>query len=185
MRSGCHERLVAAIMENSRARYWEDAVLEWEIEDYAEDSSLRESCICGQKHLRYLYTIRNRETNVVLEPIGSTCIQKFDRKDLDDFTATTERMFELLHAVQDNKYIELSSELFSRKLLFELYEDGAFQANEYNNYNGYNSYEFLLKMYNKRNKHMITPGQHRRIDAIILNDIKPYLQSKLEHKILR
>ena len=92
-------------------------------------------------------------------------------------------MFKLLHAVKDNKFISLNPELFSRKLLFTLYEEGAFVPNPYNDFNGENDYEFLLKMFNKKNKGSITPAQHKKIRAIIVFSIKPYLQTKLDDKI--
>ncbi len=49
----------------------------------------------------------------MLFPIGSSCINKFQRKDLRDETALIEEQFRLLHAVESNKYLSLSSELDS------------------------------------------------------------------------
>ena len=46
----------------------------------------------------------------ILYPVGSSCITKFDRKDLREKTSLMESQFKLLHAVEEGK-------LFSRKLL--------------------------------------------------------------------
>ena len=73
------------------------------------DDSLTESCVCGKEHLRYLFTIRNAENGNELYPIGSTCINKFDRDDLDYEVSVYEDMFRLIRAVENNEYIELSS----------------------------------------------------------------------------
>ena len=94
-------------------------------------------------------------------------------------------MFKLLHAVEQNAYLELSPDLFSRKLLRALYKRGAFVPSKFNNYDGANDYEFMLKMFNKRDKSSITPFQEKKIKAILLNSIKPYLQKELKNKIVR
>lgn len=169
-------------MENSRGRTWEEAVNEWEIVDCLEEESRSQACICGKEELRYLYRIHNFVTDRELFPIGSSCIQKFERDDLQEEVSVSEGMFKLLHAVEQREYIELSSKLFSRKLLKALYDRGAFKPNEYNDYDGRNDYEFMLKMFNKRDKQSITNAQNRKVRAILLNSIKPYLQSELDGK---
>lgn len=178
------ENLIKRVMDNSRGKTWEEAVNEWEITDCVEDDSRSESCICGKEELRYLYEIHNVVTDRYLYPIGSSCIRKFEREDLQEETSVAEGMFRLLHAVEQNAYLELSPELFSRKLLKALYERGAFEENQYNNYDARVDYEFMLKMFNKRDKSSITPLQDKKIKAILLNSIKPYLQAELENKII-
>ena len=163
---------------------WEEAVQEWDIIDCAEDNSLSRSCICGKEQIKYLYRLHNRKTNQWLFPIGSSCIKKFQHKDLQEKTATTEAMFKLLHAVGNNQYPQLSSDLFSRKLLKELYDQGAFKATSYNHYNPKNDYDFLLKMFNKRTKNSISTLQQKKITAILLNSIKPFLEQKLRSQIM-
>lgn len=175
------EKLIEVVMHNSRGKTWEEAVREWEIIDCIEDESQSESCICGKDGIKYLYKIHNLLTNVVLFPIGSRCIQKFERKDLNEKIYATEQMFKLLHAVDNDEFLELKQGLFSRKILYALYEEGAFKPNEYNNYDGRNSYEFMLKMYNQRKA--ITPKQQSKINAVLINDIKPFLKDKLAGKI--
>ncbi len=58
-------------------------------------------------------------------------------------------MFKLLHAVENNDFIELSTERFTRKIIRALYEDGAFDS-RFNNFDGEDDYDFFLKMFNRR-----------------------------------
>lgn len=53
------ERLIKTVIELSHGNDWDTAVVEWEIIDCEEDSTLSESCICGKEHLFYLFTIKN------------------------------------------------------------------------------------------------------------------------------
>ena len=170
-------------MHASISDSWEEAVGEWEIFDCEEDSSLSESCVCGKERLKFLFTIKNVHNDNYLYPIGSSCINKFNRLELSDEAEIQESMFKLLHAVETNTYLKLESPLFSRKLLKALYEEGALD-NEYNHYNGYNDYEFLLRMFNKRNKEDITYRQQRKINGILAYSIRPFLVERLSSKII-
>ncbi|MDU2026020.1 MAG: hypothetical protein E6729_10745 [Finegoldia magna] len=87
-----------------------------------------------------------------------------------------------MHAVENKKFITISSDLFSRKLLKYLYDLGAFEDNQYNHNCGYNDYKFLLKMFNKRKKN-ITENQKRKVSAIIVGSILPFLQKLSENKM--
>lgn len=183
VRNAYVDNLISTVIQASEADTWEAAVLEWEITDCVEDPSCTSTCICGKESLKYRYTITNKKTHRLLVPIGSSCIHKFERDDLDSQTSLAEQTFRLLHAVERNKYLEFSSELFSRKLLLQLYNDHAFDT-AYNNYHGLKDYEFMLKMFNKRDKSSITAAQHKKIKAILLNSIKPHLQKRLQDKII-
>ena len=70
-----------------------------------------------KREYKYLYTIKNMYNGNILYPVGSSCITKFDRKDLREKTSLMESQFKLLHAVEEGKFLSLSVELFSRKLL--------------------------------------------------------------------
>lgn len=176
--------LIQRVLDESESDIWNEAVQEWVIDDCEEDESLQSSCICGKEELRYLFTIRNIKNGNILFPIGSSCIRKFDRDDLNEEASIQEKLFKLFHAIEDGNFITLSSEFFSRKLLRYLYEEGVFQANEYNNYDPEKDYEFMLKMFNKRDKDSITPKQQRKINAIIMNSVRPYLVKQLLNKIV-
>ncbi|KGL43562.1 hypothetical protein [Listeria newyorkensis] len=172
-------KLFKEVVDNSNSDVWEDAVKEWMIGDCREDDNMLESCVCGKEHLKYLFTIENRENGNVLTPIGSSCIEKFERKDLNEFTKINRKLFELLHAFNRNEYIALDNKYFTRKLLLYLYEQGAFQNSKYSS--AKNSYEMLLKMFNKKTEP--TPKQKNMIKAIIMSDIRPYLEKILKDKI--
>ncbi|EHJ53314.1 hypothetical protein [Streptococcus macacae] len=179
-RNSYYEKLISEIIDNSEANTWDSAVIEWKIVDVEEDEYLKESCVCGKENLRYLYTIQNVFNNKILYPIGSSCIKKFEREDLNAEINVKEQMFKLLHAVEENAFLELSSEFFSRKLLLYLYEQGAFKATRYNNFNPHEDYQFILDMFNKRK---VSDRQNRKAVAIILNSIKPFVQEQLKGKV--
>lgn len=183
MSSSYYENLIKQVIDKSFCKNWKEAVLEWEIIDCFEDESLQSSCICGKENIKYLFTIKNTINKNLLYPIGSSCIKKFERNELNDIITIKEGMFELFHAIQNNIYITLSTDFFSRKLLEYLYTQGVFQGNTFNNFCGKNDYEFLLKMFNKRNKNSITEAQKKKIKAIIVNSIRPYLIDVLNDKI--
>lgn len=182
MTSSYYNNLIRKVIDASEADEWEDAVQEWMIFDCEEDENVSSSCICGKESIRYLFTIRNYKTCRMLYPIGSSCIRKFERDDLDDEIAIHEEMFRLYKAIRNREKIELTSKFFSKKLLAALNEYGAFPGNEYNHFDGYEDYQFLLDMFNKRDKSRISDAQHRKINAIIAYSIKPYLARTLKYK---
>ena len=101
---------------------------------------------------------------------------------MNEEISTLEQMYKLLHAVDNRERIELTPEYFSKKLLYTLYEKNIFEPTQYNNYDGYNDYLFLLEMFKKRNKSEITERQKRKITAIIMNSVLPYLRNTLKKR---
>ena len=174
--------LIQTVINLSEADNWEDAVEEWNIEDCEEDVTATSKCICGKEAIRYLYTIKNAENGNGICPIGSSCIKKFQRKDLRESLTLIESQFKLLHAIEQNQFLTLSSDLFSRKLLKWLYEEGAFDT-PYNHFDGEDDYDFMLKMFNMRDKTKITDGQQRKTTAILLNSIRPFMMRQLINKV--
>ncbi|WP_422485026.1 hypothetical protein [Gudongella sp. DL1XJH-153] len=177
-----YRNLIRRVIDNSEASSWESAILEWEIYDCEEDESHRSACICGKEDLKYLFTIKNVKNHNKLYPIGSSCIKKFERDDLNQEALIKEQLFKLLHAIDNNEYITLSRDFFSRKLLKYLYEKGAFKPTSHNNYNPELDYKFMEQMFNKRDKSSITTAQKRKTTAIIMASIKPFLKEILDRK---
>jgi len=177
-----YENLIKRVIELSESSVWERAVQEWEIIDCEIDETLSESCVCGKENLKYLFTIKNVRNANELYPIGSTCINKFERDDLDYEISVYKDMFKLVHAVENNEYIELSSRYFSKKLLCYLYDNNAFKPNKYNDFDGENDCDFLLDMFNKRNKDEIPESLQRKIKAIIVSSIIPFVRSRIKIK---
>ncbi len=91
-------------------------------------------------------------------------------------------LFNLYHAVAKKQFMQLDTQLFSRKLIDYLYRNGAFNNEKYNKDN---TRDFMLKMFNKRDKESIAPEQHKRINAIILNQIKPFVKHELSGKFTK
>lgn len=175
------KKLMSIVLSKSVSQFWESAVQEWEIFDCEEDASCKSRCVCGKENIRYLFTIKNRYSKSKIFPIGSSCIKKFDRADLNEEIGVREGMFKLLHAIRDHKFIALDTKFFSRKLLKALYEKGAFLPNKYNDFNGENDYLFMLEMFNKRKTP--TALQNKKIQAIIVASIRPYLEKELAKKM--
>lgn len=107
--------------------------------------------------------------------------KKFERDDLDYEVDIQMDMYRLAHAIESGERIELTSKYFSKKLLYALYEEGAFVPNKYNRYDGTNDYQFMLDMFNRRNKSEIIEPQHRKIRGLIAYSIKPFLRERLKH----
>jgi hypothetical protein len=183
LKSVYYNNLIKRVLDCSKTKTWEQAVQEWDVVDCVEDKMLSSSCVCGKENLRYLFTIKNRLTGKTLFPIGSSCIEKFGRADLNETATIREKLFKLLHAIENGDFITLSREHFSRKLLSYLFDNGAFRATSHNRHNPRLDYQFLLDMFNKRDKDSITLSQNKKISAIILNSVKPFLSSMLRNKI--
>ena len=93
----------------------------------------------------------------------------------EDEINVRKQLFELLHAVEKGRYLELTPNLFSRKLLKYLYDIGAFQATWWN--------DNTIKMPDMFNKRTRATGQNKKVTAILLYSIKPFLQQYLENKV--
>ena len=91
---------------------------------------------------------------------------------LQKYNFKTEAKFSNL--VAPNKYEEISFDA--------LYEEGVFEPNKFNRYDGNNDYQFMLDMFNKRNKSEITEQQHRKIRSLMAYSIKPFLRKRLKYK---
>lgn len=176
------ENLKKAIIYNSVSKKWEDAVLEWTIIDTEEDELNKSKCICGKENIKYLHRIQNILNKNELFPIGSTCIKKFDRADLNELITIREKLFKLYHAVDNREFLELSPDLFNRKLIKYLYDEGAFDSDN-KMYPAYENYIFFLKMFNKRNEK--TVGEDKKVKAILLNNIRPFIQKRLRNKVIQ
>lgn len=167
------DNLINPILRASVATEWVDAVREWDIVDCEEDESKETECMCGHEGIRYCFRIRNRKNGSMFYPIGSECIKKFENKDLSQEVAVYEKLFRLYDAIRKNERIEISATYFSRKLLRYLFEKDVYTEGDYN---------FLVDMFNTRDKDSISSGRQRKINGIIAYQIKPYLRLKLRAK---
>ena len=177
------EQLMKEVLKRSQDADWLLAVMEWHVDKVEEDKTHSTSCVCGKERLRWLYTIRNDITGSEMFPIGSRCIKRFGRPDLNADAALKLELFKLLRAVENKRFIKLSPELFSRKLLLYLYRLGAFKANADKRFDPKENYKFMLEMFNKGSKR--DAYEQRKTAAIILQSIKPFLQGMLREKARR
>ncbi len=104
-----NEVLRGQVIALSVSDTWEDAVSEWGIIGCEEDLTASSQCVCGKENIRYQYTISNSCNGEILFPIGSSCIQKFGREDLNQQIILQEGMFRLYHAISAGEFITLTS----------------------------------------------------------------------------
>ena len=177
MRTTARQNLINAIVDNSESDVFETAVLEWSMTSCCLDPTCSSQCICGQERIKYLFQISNDVNRNNLFPIGSRCIKKFGRKDLDEQVNVYEQMCKLIEAVKTGEYIALDSKLFSKKLLKYLYVNNVFPPTPYNMNNPANDYQFLVDMFSKRNPP--TVHQQKKINALIIQNIVPYCRDNI------
>ena len=168
-------RLVQEVIDNSVGNTWEDAVHEWDVTNMHTDTSATGQCVCGKENLVYLYEIRNRNNGNILYPIGSSCINKFGREDLDIVTEVYPYLLNMYTKLRNNESIYLNKEFFTKKVINYFAEEGVLDS-PYNNNDGYRDAEFLRKMFLKRNKENVTENQKKKIWAILNRQIAPYVR---------
>lgn len=146
--------MIEAIIHNSVADKFEEAALEWDVMNCTMGDG---TCVCGQKHLQYLFTIKNRHTGKTLYPIGSECIKKFNNENametalhMQELLIIAEKLKALREKTKKTVPEEITFKIFNRKLLKFMYLEGAFPANKFNRHNGYSDYQFALGTFNGR-----------------------------------
>lgn len=162
-----------AVLDASLSDSWAHAVQEWQVVGVEEDLRRAGICVCGKTGLLYLYSIHNRHTQETLFPIGSSCVNLFEVEELDVSIAVLRRLFDLRTAFARGKRVDLTSEYFSRAVLADLWENGAFPPNEFNRSNGANDYKFLLDLFNQR--HEITGNEGRKVWVLLNRTIRDFV----------
>lgn len=165
-------RLTRAVIAASVANEWSAAVMEWDVTELEEDPTGSGECVCGQRELVLLFTITNKHNGAQLHPIGSTCVQKFGRTDLNRQVTLYSDLFRLRAAILDNKHIALTSDYFSRAMIEYLNDEGAFTPDQWDADGGY---AFILDMFNKRKKDEITRPQRAKITVLLNRKVIPFV----------
>lgn len=176
------EKLREAVTAASQAQIFSVATREWTVIRLEEDPTESGECVCGHPNLVKLFTIRNDRNGNELFPIGSKCVEHFGEDVLNLQVRVLSRLLALRQALNTGSPVGLDSTYFSRDVLLWLWERGAFPETQWNRYNGENDYEFLVKMFNKRNKEEISDPQHRKIRTLLMRYIKPFLR---DHEALK
>jgi hypothetical protein len=170
------EGLIQTVIELSRASSWREAASEWimialDISDDADGI-----CVCGQRGLVKLFSIENQITGNTLNPIGSSCIAHFNSFDLTRQARILEDLAHIRVSLASGSTVDLTAEHFSRSLIDWLYEQDVFTPDRWNFFDGWNDYDFLLSMFNKRHKDLVTGPQRRKIAAILNNKVFPFVR---------
>ncbi len=151
-----------AVISKSDGEIWETAVMEWDITDYYKAES--ETCVCGQQHIKHCFILKNRQTDKYLNPIGSDCIKKFGREDLNKNLLLIEDLIKLKTAMEEGKYITLSSDYFTARLIQFFARCKVIDEDQA---------KFLLEMF--RRQRMATERQQRYINCMIMK-IRKYME---------
>lgn len=56
---------------------------EWTVIQSYYDENAGLKCICGKENIHYVNLIKNRHNGIILDPIGSSCIKRFEIEELD------------------------------------------------------------------------------------------------------
>lgn len=166
------QRLTRAVVAASAANEWSAAVMEWDVTELEEDPTASGECVCGQQELVLLFTITNKRNGAQLHPIGSTCVQKFGRTDLNRQVTLYSDLFRLRAAINAREQVTLTSDYFSRAMLEYFADEGAFTPDGWDADGGYS---FILDMFNKRNKDAITKPQQAKIAVLLNRKIIPFV----------
>lgn len=188
MPKGALTPLFNEVISRSESDAWEEAVLEWDIVSEREDEDCAESCVCGHEHLRRLFTIRNRLNGNEIYPIGSTCIRKFERDDLNEDLECRRQALKLMHEAErlakeqgKGKCVEIDSGFFSRRLIYYLFEQGAFRRGGRSYGDADRDYGFMYDMFNKRK---LDEGQRERTRELIRDYVYPWLRDLYREVVL-
>lgn len=156
------------------------AVEEWSITDFTYLEAGTGICECNNAHLRHLYELTNDITGERLYPVGSVCIERFGNASLSAKLREVEAIHDLIEATVEGKFISLKrnslgESLFSRKAINFLQSQGCFRE-----FRGRNNGDTLLELFNKRK---LTDTQHKQGVAIIMSDVRPFLETLVENHV--
>lgn len=169
------EELRRAVLNASASYHWAQAVDEWQVLSLDEDPTASGVCVCGKTGLVYLYNIENRQTQQALFPIGSSCVRYFGVDELNLSVNVLRRLLDLRAAFAAGERVELTKQFFTRAVLADLWESGAFPPNEYNRGNGDNDYRFLVDLFNRRTE--ITDNESKKVWVLLNRTIGPFVMS--------
>ena len=169
------ENFIDEIVSRSEGDTWKEAVREWKVVGCVEDHTRSTRCVCGKERLLYVYEIVNVCTGESVPNIGSECIKKFGREELDGEAKCWRQVFKLLDAAieaGDLREVPLAPPYYSRRLLEFFFERGVFKPSRWNGGRGYFDFEFLLDMFNAREW---SDAQERKIRAVVRAQVRPFL----------
>ena len=170
-------KLAYEIIKKSESKEWKEAVKEWEVDASYRTSEVRATCICGKEKIKNKYKLVNKNNGKYIYPVSKKCIKRLGRDELNREVNIIEEMKRLEESVAEGEYLCIESGKLSKKLIDQLYKEGAFKGNKHNKFSGKNDYEFVVKMINKRNKNSISEQEEKKLKAIMM-EIKKYIKEK-------
>ncbi len=176
------EGFILKVLKLSDSNEWEEAKDEWEIDDYEVDPNCSSECICGHQGIKFLYTIKNTINGNIVNPVGSSCVKKFERDDFDYSVLINESYLKIIKAVENKEFLSLKGGLFSRKLINYLYEKEVFKPSKFNGYDSEKDRDFLIDMFNKKKE--LTENQEKKVRGLIGFQIVPYIKSEIEKRTI-
>jgi hypothetical protein len=114
------EQLKAEMIARSREQAWDQAKLEWDLEDVFRVAEERD-CLCGHNPILQICTLRNQLTQQIAE-VGNVCVERF-------LGMRSKRIFSAIKRIRDDENRSLNKatiEMFC-KLKVVSYQD----ADEY------------------------------------------------------
>lgn len=157
--------LQQAVVDASDAGTWSKARAEWDIVGSSIAPKRDGVCICGQRGLRNQFTISNRVTEEVLEPVGSSCINLFGRADLDDEATILTALSALKVEIDSGATIDTKDSFLSEQVFRHMHSERELSGWER---------DFMTKMYRRRTP--MTPAQDVKWKAILSGKVIPYVQ---------
>lgn len=110
------EQLKAEMIARSREKEWDQAKLEWDLEDVFRAPE-EQVCLCGHHPIFQICTLRNQLTRATGE-VGNVCVERF-------LGMRSRRIFSALKRIRDDSQRSLNKEAIEmfRKLRVISYQD--------------------------------------------------------------
>lgn len=166
--------LQAIVISLSLADNWEEARLEWtRVKLEKIDKTMESKCLCGKAHLQKVYSVSRTDlSNIKLSPIGSSCIKKFQNKELTKSLKRAEREYRL----RTNSDFSSLKEIMDLDSLDEYYQKGYFKADRGNHFDPWNDYQlFKLALSGKQAERQLAFHKIERILYVVNDYLRPEL----------
>lgn len=175
------ENLKRVVESQSAAAHFSCAVLEWDVVELEENPQQDGECVCGQQNLKLMFTIHNRVNGAKIYPIGSQCVNHFERKDLNEQVSVLSSALKLRKSFLNGENVTVTAQYFTKAVLGWLQDEGAFGPDQYNGDDPQGDHSFLIKMFNKCDISAISRAQNRKVHMLLTRKVKPFVE---HHKSL-
>jgi len=155
--------LIATVMDNSKEKDWEKAKHEWRVTSYYHMIDAR--CICGHDHINHCYVIENQLSGKTLQPIGSSCIKKFQSNSMVSEMDFVTRIGTLKKAFDQHVSYGAVKSVLNQELI-DFFDDNHVFGSD-------SEYDFVSDMIRKRKEP--SAKQQKWLNSIIFYKIKPFI----------